>query len=167
MDARLVTGCPDGAHSAACEDVGAGLFCLLTALAVLVAVSVAFLLMLAPWQRDLRIAAEGIGILIVTWFAVWLYQGYVAKRHKGLNATSDALANFIDVFHPEQARSQRALREVHSKTIAPTPDDEDDPVRLVTNRDETPRAVRIHRRASTSAHRQVSATGQPACEDVR
>ena len=123
------------------------LFCLLTALAVLVAASVAFLLMLAPWLQDLRIAAEGTGILLATWFAVWLYQGYVVKRHEGLNGTADALSNFIDVFHPEQARSQRALREVHSKTIAPTPDDEDDPVRLVTNRDGTPRAVRIHRRA--------------------
>ncbi len=116
------------------------------AVVILTAGISAFLLMLAPWQQDLRIAAEGIGILVVTWCAVWLYQGHVATRHKGLNSTADALSNFIDVFHPEQARAQRALREVHSKTIAPTPDDEGDPVRLMTDRDGTPRAVRIKRR---------------------
>ena len=37
---------------------------LLTALGVLVAVSVAFLLMLASWEQDLRIAAEGAVILV-------------------------------------------------------------------------------------------------------
>ena len=120
---------------------------LVVVLVPLLALGLTFLTMLGTWQQDLGVLGEAVAVLCLTWLAVWLYQRHVAARQRGLGGTADALANFIDVFHPEQARSQRALREVHSRTIAPVPDDEDDPVQLVTNRDGTPRAVRIHRHA--------------------
>ena len=88
-------------------------------------------------------------ILGLTAAAVWLYQRSLAKPggRDGLGGAADMFANFIDVFHPEQSRARDALREIeHSGPVTPVPDDlDDDPVRLLTNPDGTPRAVRIRR----------------------
>jgi hypothetical protein len=66
---------------------------------------------------------------------------------EGLGSVSDALGNLIDVFDPGQARAQRDLKhEEHKGPVTPSPDDGDDPVRLVTGPDGRPRAVRIRRR---------------------
>ena len=65
---------------------------------------------------------------------------------QGLGSVGDALGNFIDVFDPGQARAQRDLKhEEHKGPVTPSPDDDDDPVRLVHGPDGRPRAVRIKR----------------------
>jgi hypothetical protein len=91
----------------------------------------------------------GIVILGLTAVAVWLYQRSLTKPggREGLGGASDMFANFIDVFHPDQARARDALKEIeHSGPVTPVPDDlDDDPIRLVTDPDGTPRAIRIRR----------------------
>ncbi|MEZ5097687.1 MAG: hypothetical protein R2731_17295 [Nocardioides sp.] len=59
----------------------------------------------------------------------------------------DAFGNVIDVFEPGQARSAREIKRHHDAgPVTRSPDDEDeDPVRLVTNPDGSPRAVRVRR----------------------
>jgi hypothetical protein len=66
---------------------------------------------------------------------------------EGLGSIGDALGNLIDVFDPAQARAQRDLKhEEHRGPVTPSPDENDDPLRLVTGPDGRPRAVRIRRR---------------------
>lgn len=52
-----------------------------------------------------------------------------------------------EIFNPGAARARDALKELeHSGPVAPTPQDkDDDPVRLLTHPDGTPRAIRIRR----------------------
>ena len=90
----------------------------------------------------------GIVILGLTAVAVWLYQRSLARPggREGLGGAADMLGNFIDVFHPEQSRARDALKEIeHSGPVTPVPDDVDDPIRLLTDPDGTPRAIRIRR----------------------
>lgn len=67
----------------------------------------------------------------------------------GLGSIGDALGNAIDVFDPGQARADRELKRHHDAgPVSPVPDEEDeDPIRLLTHPDGTPRAVRLRRPA--------------------
>ncbi len=91
----------------------------------------------------------GVIILVVTGVAIYLYQRSLDKPggRDGLGATGDMFGNLIDVFNPGEGRARDALKEMeHAGPVTPTPrDKEDDPVRLLTSLDGTPRAIRIHR----------------------
>jgi hypothetical protein len=88
-------------------------------------------------------------ILGLTALAIWVYQRSLDKPggRAGVGATGDMFANFIDVFHPDQSRARDALKEIeHSGPVTPVPDDlDDDPIRLLTHPDGTPRAIRVRR----------------------
>ena len=91
----------------------------------------------------------GLVILGGTGLVTYLYQRSLDKPggRDGLGATGDMFGNLIEVFNPGHARARDALREIeHSGPVTPTPDDlDDDPIRLLTHPDGTPRAVRIRR----------------------
>lgn len=91
----------------------------------------------------------GVVILAVTAVAIYLYQRSLGKPggRDGLGATGDMFGNLIEVFNPGHARARDALKEIeHSGPVTPTPrDQDDDPVRLLTHPDGTPRAIRIRR----------------------
>jgi hypothetical protein len=65
----------------------------------------------------------------------------------GLGGIGDAFGNLIDVFEPGSARAARDLKQhENAGPVSRIPDDEDDdPIRLITDPDVTPRAVRIRR----------------------
>jgi hypothetical protein len=91
----------------------------------------------------------GVVILAVTGVLVYLYQRSLAKPggRDGLGAAGDMFGGLIEVFNPGADRARNALKELeHSGPVTPTPDDEDDdPIRLLTDPDGTPRAIRIRR----------------------
>jgi hypothetical protein len=91
----------------------------------------------------------GVAILVATGVAVYLYERSLGKPggRDGLGATGDMFGGLIDVFNPAAGRARDALKELeHSGPVAPTPQDrDDDPIRLVTDPDGTPRAIRIRR----------------------
>ena len=89
-----------------------------------------------------------IGMVVLTALAIIRMQRSLDQPggRSGPGSVGDALGNFIDVFDPGQARAQRDLKhEEHRGPVTPSPDDEDDPVRLVSGPDGRPRAVRIRR----------------------
>ena len=65
----------------------------------------------------------------------------------GLGGIGDAFGNLTDVFEPGQARAARELKHhLNTGPVTPVPDDDDDdPVRLITHPDGTPRTVRVRR----------------------
>lgn len=77
-------------------------------------------------------------------FALCVYAGNrMLRSGGGSGAIGDGLGNFIDVFHPGQARSARDLKEQQGKTeIAPSPDDDGRPVSVDLGRG----TARIRRR---------------------
>ena len=88
----------------------------------------------------------GLAMMLLTVIAVVRMWGGFAKPggRDGLGGIGDAFGNFIDVFDPGQARARRDLKhEEHRGPVTPSPDDEDDPVRLLKGADGRPRAVRI------------------------
>lgn len=90
----------------------------------------------------------GAVILIGTGAAIYFYQRSLDKPggREGLGATGDMFGVLTEIFNPGQARARDALKELeHSGPVTPTPEDDDRPVRLVTNPDGTPRAVRIRK----------------------
>ena len=90
----------------------------------------------------------GAVILVLTGVVIYLYQRSLDKPggRDGLGATGDMFGNLIEVFNPGHARAREALKEMeHSGPVTPTPDDSDDPIRLLTNPDGSPRAIRIRR----------------------
>jgi hypothetical protein len=90
----------------------------------------------------------GVAILGVTGVLIYLYQRSLDKPggREGLGATGDMFGSLIEVFNPGHSRAREALKEIeHSGPVIPTPDETDDPIRLLTNPDGTPRAVRIRR----------------------
>ncbi|HEX4687844.1 MAG TPA: hypothetical protein VH228_13765 [Nocardioides sp.] len=91
----------------------------------------------------------GVVILAVTGVVIYLYQRSLDKPggREGLGQVGDMFGGLIEVFNPGEARARDGLKELdHSGPVTPTPrDHDDDPVRLVTNPDGTPRAVRIRR----------------------
>lgn len=90
----------------------------------------------------------GVAILGVTGVLIYLYQRSLDKPggREGLGATGDLFGNLIEVFNPGHFRAREALKEMeHSGPVTPTPDETDDPIRLLTNPDGTPRVVRIRR----------------------
>jgi hypothetical protein len=91
----------------------------------------------------------GVAILLVTGVAIYLYERSLGKPggRAGLGSTGDMFGGVIDVFNPGAGRARDALKELeHSGPVAPTPqDNDDDPVRLLTDPDGTPRAIRIRR----------------------
>src|SRR5689334_15775386 len=90
----------------------------------------------------------GVVILVVTGVAIYFYQRSLDKPggRDGLGATGDMFGNLIDVFNPGHSRARDALKEIeHAGPVTPTPRDNDDPVRLLTHPDGTPRAIRIRR----------------------
>ena len=67
-------------------------------------------------------------------------------RAAASSGTADALGSFIDVFDPGRARADRDLKEHHNAgPVTRTPDDEDDPVRLIPGPDGRPRVVTIRK----------------------
>ncbi len=91
----------------------------------------------------------GVVILGVTGFLVYFHQRSLGKPggREGLGQVGDMFGNLIDVFNPAESRAKNALKEIeHSGPVTPTPDETDDPVRLLTHPDGTPRAIRIRRR---------------------
>jgi hypothetical protein len=90
----------------------------------------------------------GIVILGITVVAVIAYQRSLGKPggREGLGQVGDMFGGVIDVFNPGAGRARDALKEVeHAGPVTPTPDDSDDPLRLVLHPDGTPRAVRLRR----------------------
>jgi hypothetical protein len=90
----------------------------------------------------------GVVILVLTGVLIYLHQRSLDKPggREGLGATGDMFGNLIEVFNPGHARARDALKEIeHAGPVTPTPDDTDDPIRLLTNPDGTPRAIRIRR----------------------
>jgi hypothetical protein len=91
----------------------------------------------------------GVLILLATGVAVYLYQRSLGKPggRDGLGATGDMFGGLTEIFNPAAGRGRDALKELeHSGPVAPTPQDrDDDPIRLLTDPDGTPRAIRIRR----------------------
>jgi hypothetical protein len=94
----------------------------------------------------LVMVGAGVAAMLLTAAAVvrmWRGSGKPGGRD-GLGSIGDAFGNFIDVFDPGQARAQRDLKhQQHQGPVTPSPDDENDPVRLLNGPDGRPRAVRI------------------------
>jgi hypothetical protein len=93
-------------------------------------------------------AVGGVVILGVTGLLIHLYQRSLDKPggREGLGQVGDMFGNLIDVFNPAESRAKNALKEIeHSGPVTPTPDESDDPIRILTNPDGTPRAIRIRR----------------------
>jgi hypothetical protein len=90
----------------------------------------------------------GVVILPVTAVAIVRYQRSLDRPggREGLGQVGDMFGGVIDVFNPAAGRARDALKELeHAGPVTPTPDDNDDPVRLVLGPDGQPRAVRIRR----------------------
>jgi hypothetical protein len=91
----------------------------------------------------------GLGILMVTGLAIYLYQRSLDQPggREGLGQMGDVFGGLIDVLEPGHGRARDALKEMENAgPVTPTPeDDEDDPIRLLTHPDGTPRAIRIRR----------------------
>ena len=97
-------------------------------------------------------AGVAVGMVLLTAFAVYRLQRSLERPggRDGLGMVGDAFGNFIDVFDPGQARAQRDLKhEEHKGPVTPSPDDDDDPVRLVNGPDGRPRSVRVRRTDSS------------------
>ena len=88
-------------------------------------------------------------VLVVTGVAIYYYQRSLDKPggREGLGQAGDILGGLIDVLEPSHGRAREALRDIENAgPVTPTPeDDDDDPIRLLTNPDGTPRAIRIRR----------------------
>jgi hypothetical protein len=90
----------------------------------------------------------GLTIFAVTGVAIYLYQRSLDKPggREGLGSMGDIFGGLIDVLEPGHGRAREALKEIeNSGPVTPTPDDDDDPIRLLTHPDGTPRAIRIRR----------------------
>jgi hypothetical protein len=99
-----------------------------------------------PVDTVLGTLVAAILILGVTAALVIAYQRSLDRpdARNGLGTMSDAFGGLIDVFHPAQAEAREELRRLeHKGPITPTPEAEDDPLRLEFHPDGTPRAVRI------------------------
>lgn len=98
--------------------------------------------------------AVGVAMVAGTAVGLVLFQRSLDKPggRDGLGAVGDAFGNLIDVFDPAQARSDRELkRHLDAGPVTRVPDDEDDdPLRLITEPDGTPRGVRLRRPAEPS-----------------
>ena len=72
----------------------------------------------------------GVAGLLVLGLVVWSGHRMVTERRNGASSASGgALGNFIDVFDPARARSDRDLdSKEHQGEILPAPDDLDLPV---------------------------------------
>ena len=91
-----------------------------------------------------------VAMVLVTTYVIVRFQRSLDRPggREGLGGVGDAFGNFIDVFDPGQSRAQRDLKhEEHKGPVTPSPDDDDDPVRLVTGPDGRPRSVRVKRPA--------------------
>jgi hypothetical protein len=85
-------------------------------------------------------------ILGMTAALVIVYQRSLDRPggREGLGTLSGAFGGLIDVFHPAHAEAREELRRLeHQGPVTPTPEREDDPLRLEFHPDGTPRAVRI------------------------
>jgi hypothetical protein len=90
----------------------------------------------------------GVVILVVTGVAIYFYQRSLDKPggREGLGQMGDVFGGLIDVLEPGHGRAREALKEMENAgPVTPTPDDENDPIRLLTHPDGTPRAIRIRR----------------------
>jgi len=98
---------------------------------------------------DLVTLVFGVAALLVVGLVVVVVIGGRMLRNSGESSgmLGDAFGNFIDVFDPSRARTDRELkRHLDAGPVTKSPDDEDDdPVRLIRNPDGSPRAVRIRR----------------------
>jgi hypothetical protein len=85
-------------------------------------------------------------ILGVTAALVIAYQRSLDRPggREGLDTMRDAFGGLIEVFHPAHAEAREEMRRLeHKGPVTPTPEGEDDPLRLEFHPDGTPRAVRI------------------------
>jgi hypothetical protein len=74
------------------------------------------------------------GALVLALLA-WAGHRMLTSDRPGGGGASDALGNFIDVFDPARARADRDLEsKEHQGEVAPTPDDDDQPIRIDTVR---------------------------------
>jgi hypothetical protein len=91
----------------------------------------------------------GVAILLVTGVAIYLYQRSLDKPggREGLGQAGDVFGGLIDVLEPGHGRAREALRDIENAgPVTPTPEDDDeDPIRLLTHPDGTPRAIRSRR----------------------
>jgi hypothetical protein len=90
----------------------------------------------------------GVVILVVTGILIYLYERGLEKPggRAGLGQVGDTFGGLIDVFNPGEGRARDALKDMENAgPVTPTPDDEDNPIRLLTHPDGTPRAIRIRR----------------------
>jgi hypothetical protein len=90
----------------------------------------------------------GIAILLVTGVAIYLYQRSLDQPggREGLGQVGDVFGGLIDVLEPGHGRARDALKEIENAgPVTPTPEDDDDPIRLLTHPDGTPRAIRVRR----------------------
>jgi hypothetical protein len=87
-------------------------------------------------------------VLVVTGLAIYFYQRSLDQPggREGLGQVGDVFGGLIDVLEPSHGRARDALKEIENAgPVTPTPDDDDDPIRLLTHPDGTPRAIRIRR----------------------
>ena len=99
-------------------------------------------------QELLTVCGIAVAMVLVTTYVIVRFQRSLDRPggREGLGAVGDAFGNFIDVFDPGQSRAQRDLKhEEHKGPVTPSPDDNDDPVRLVTGPDGRPSGVRVRR----------------------
>ena len=88
-----------------------------------------------------------LGFLVVLWWLARSGERMIRNAGSTGSGAADALGNFIDVFHPQQARADRQLKEhFNAGPVTRDPDDDDDhPIVLIRNPDGTPRGVRVRR----------------------
>ncbi len=89
-----------------------------------------------------------VGIFVLGTLGIVAYQRSLDKPggRDGLGSFGDAFNPVNEIFHPAQHQATEDLKRQEEKgEVAPSPDDEDEPVRLITNPDGTPHRVRIRR----------------------
>jgi hypothetical protein len=99
-------------------------------------------------QELLTVCGIAVAMVLVTTYVIVCFQRSQDRPggREGLGGIGDAFGNFIDVFDPGQSRAQRDLKhEEHKGPVTPSPDDDDDPVRLLNGPDGRPRSARVKR----------------------
>ncbi len=87
-----------------------------------------------------------VAVIVVGGLVFWASHRMLLGSREGSTSISDGLGTFIDVFDPARARADEDLKSRQNQgPVMPTPDDEDDPVRLLKGPDGRPVGIRVRR----------------------
>ena len=92
--------------------------------------------------------AVGAAMVLLTVLGIVSYQRSLDRPggRDGLGAVGDVFGQLAGILDPQAGRARDFLKEQEAAgPVVPSPEDGDDPVRLVTRPDGTPYAVRVRR----------------------